>query len=260
MTRRRKYPWDLAKFASRYPGGYHGYPMPQTLRNLCLALLVVFLLVSSAPARATDDPATFPLSDVKPGMKGVVYTIFEGDKVEKIDLEVIGVLHNAVGPKLDVILVRSARRQSSANGSRRGNERQPRVFRRETGRCAGPQTGNVHARGHRRRDANRRHARDPTYPGGASGLRQRRDFTAHCFARRVCYAHGRGLRSIPGPNRDAAGHVRPVSRDARAIRQGLRLLGHDRDGWRQRGSLARRRQASARRHGWNRFDRGRSFH
>src|SRR5208282_3085863 len=36
----------------------------------------------------------------------VAYTIFDGDQIEKIDLEVIGVLHNAVGPKLDVILVR----------------------------------------------------------------------------------------------------------------------------------------------------------
>ncbi|MGA8767567.1 MAG: SpoIVB peptidase S55 domain-containing protein, partial [Candidatus Acidiferrales bacterium] len=68
--------------------------------------MVVFLIAGSRPARAADDPPTFPLSDVKPGLKGVVYTIFEGDKVEKIDLEVIGVLHNAVGPKLDVILVR----------------------------------------------------------------------------------------------------------------------------------------------------------
>jgi len=47
-----------------------------------------------------------PVADVHPGMKGCAYTIFEGDKVEKIDLEVIGVLHNAIGPKLDVILVR----------------------------------------------------------------------------------------------------------------------------------------------------------
>src|SRR5208282_6013947 len=36
----------------------------------------------------------------------VAYTIFDGDQIEKIDLEVIGVLHNAIGPKLDVILVR----------------------------------------------------------------------------------------------------------------------------------------------------------
>ncbi len=106
MTHGRGVSLGWRKFASCHPGGYHVYPMPQTLRKLCLSLVVVFLLVSSAPARATDNPETFPLSDVKPGMKGVVYTIFEGDKVEKIDLEVIGVLHNAVGPKLDVILVR----------------------------------------------------------------------------------------------------------------------------------------------------------
>jgi hypothetical protein len=84
--------------------------MPQTMRRRCPALLAVllaaFLLAGSRPARAADDPSLFPLSDVKPGLKGVAYTIFEGDKVEKIDLEVIGVMHNAVGPKLDVILVR----------------------------------------------------------------------------------------------------------------------------------------------------------
>ncbi len=38
-------------------------------------------------------------------MKGVAYTIFSGDTVEPMDLKVIGVLHNALGPKLDVILV-----------------------------------------------------------------------------------------------------------------------------------------------------------
>ena len=95
-----------ARFAYCFPGRYHGHSMPQPLRRLCLALLAVFLFASSTPVRATDNPATFPLSDVKPGMKGVVYTIFEGDQVEKVDLEVIGVLHNAVGPKLDIILVR----------------------------------------------------------------------------------------------------------------------------------------------------------
>ncbi len=38
-------------------------------------------------------------------MKGVAYTIFSGDTVEPMDLVVIGVLHNALGPKQDVILV-----------------------------------------------------------------------------------------------------------------------------------------------------------
>lgn len=46
-----------------------------------------------------------PLSQVKPGMKGVAYTIFAGNQIEPIDLEVIGILPNLLGPKEDVILV-----------------------------------------------------------------------------------------------------------------------------------------------------------
>ena len=50
-------------------------------------------------------PAIFPLSEVKAGMKGVAYTIYTGDQVEKVDLVVLGVLQNAIGPKQDVIVV-----------------------------------------------------------------------------------------------------------------------------------------------------------
>jgi hypothetical protein len=80
--------------------------MAQLPRRLCLALLAVLLLAGPRTVRATDAPAIIPVSEIKPGMKGVAYTIFQGDQVEKIDLEVIGILHNAVGPQLDVILVR----------------------------------------------------------------------------------------------------------------------------------------------------------
>ena len=38
-------------------------------------------------------------------MKGVAYTIFTGDQVEKMDVTVLGVLKNAMGPKQDIILV-----------------------------------------------------------------------------------------------------------------------------------------------------------
>jgi hypothetical protein len=94
------------QFASGYCRAYHRYSMSIARGKLSLYILAILLLVGCWPVRATDTPAIFPLSDIKPGMKGVAYTIFEGDEVEKIDLEIIGVLHNAVGPKLDVILVR----------------------------------------------------------------------------------------------------------------------------------------------------------
>ena len=74
-------------------------------RRLFVAALAVLILASLVPLRATDKPEIFPLSQVKPGLKGVAYTIFEGDQIEKMDLVVIGVLHNAIGPKQDVILV-----------------------------------------------------------------------------------------------------------------------------------------------------------
>ena len=80
--------------------------MPFALRKLCVAgLITLLLLVYAVSLAAGDKLPTFPLDQVKPGLKGVMYTIFAGDEVEKVDLEVIGVLHNALGPKQDVILV-----------------------------------------------------------------------------------------------------------------------------------------------------------
>jgi hypothetical protein len=82
--------------------------MPRTLRKLIfagLAALAALILVASLPVRAADNPEIFPLSQVQPGMKGVAYTIFSGDQVEPMDLVVIGVLHNAMGPKQDIIIV-----------------------------------------------------------------------------------------------------------------------------------------------------------
>lgn len=51
-------------------------------------------------------PATLPAEQVRPGMHGVAYTVFEGTKPEAMDVEVLGVLKNVLGPRRDVILVR----------------------------------------------------------------------------------------------------------------------------------------------------------
>ncbi len=79
--------------------------MPQTPRKRPFALLFALILILALPGFAGDTQALFPLDQVKPGMKGVVYTIFTGDEIEKVDLVVLGVLHNALGPKQDIILV-----------------------------------------------------------------------------------------------------------------------------------------------------------
>jgi len=47
-----------------------------------------------------------PEDQVKAGMHGVAYTVFEGVAPESMDVEILGVLRNMAGPKSDVILAR----------------------------------------------------------------------------------------------------------------------------------------------------------
>ena len=79
--------------------------MPMNLRRPYFVALVSLILCCFFPLRADDLPEIIPLDQIHPGMKGVAYTIFEGDQIEKMDLVVLGTLHNALGPKQDVILV-----------------------------------------------------------------------------------------------------------------------------------------------------------
>jgi hypothetical protein len=63
----------------------------------------------SATALPPNPPAItkfFPLSEIHKGMQGVVYTVFEGTKPEPMGVEILGVLHNALGPRQDMILAR----------------------------------------------------------------------------------------------------------------------------------------------------------
>jgi hypothetical protein len=58
-------------------------------------------------AVAAKGPDVIPVSQIKPGMRGVAYTVFSGVKPEPMEVEVLGVLKNNFnGPKSDVILVR----------------------------------------------------------------------------------------------------------------------------------------------------------
>ena len=61
---------------------------------------------ASSPQVQAQAPQTIPVSQIRPGMRGVAYTVFQGVKPESMDVEVLGVLHNTNGPKGNVILVR----------------------------------------------------------------------------------------------------------------------------------------------------------
>ncbi len=78
------------------------------MRRAVLACAVVYGFVLSflSYAQTTKPVETIPLSQIHAGMHGVAYTVFQGTKPEPMDVEVLGVLKNANGPKGDIILVR----------------------------------------------------------------------------------------------------------------------------------------------------------
>jgi hypothetical protein len=105
--------------------------MPRLRRAFVAAVAAAVLALvvpSCSVAQTTNNPPTIPLSQIKPGMKGVAYTIYEGDQVEKIDLVVLGVLRNALGPKEDVILVKLLGPQAAESGVVAGMSGSPVYF------------------------------------------------------------------------------------------------------------------------------------
>lgn len=75
-------------------------------RGLLAAVVLCFSLSYSAAAQTSKPVDMIPVSQIHAGMHGVAYTVFQGTKPEAMDVEVLGVLKNANGPKGDIILVR----------------------------------------------------------------------------------------------------------------------------------------------------------
>jgi len=75
------------------------------MRKVLLALFVLGLSLPTCLI-AADSQSTIPVDQIRTGMRGVAYTVFEGVKPEAMDVEVLGVLRNVNGPKGDLILVR----------------------------------------------------------------------------------------------------------------------------------------------------------
>src|SRR5208283_3008102 len=72
------------------------------------AISSVLLCLASLAAFAADRPKVqiLPVSQVKAGMHGMAYTVFEGTTPEPMEVEILGVMRNMAGPKSDVILAR----------------------------------------------------------------------------------------------------------------------------------------------------------
>jgi len=64
--------------------------------------VILALLVVSLPAAAPY----YPIDQIKPGMVGTGFTVWQGNKVEEFKVNILGVLRNVIGPSRDLVLAR----------------------------------------------------------------------------------------------------------------------------------------------------------
>ena len=69
------------------------------------ALIAASCLAAGAPRAAPEIPF-FPKDQIRPGMMGVGRTVFQGHEPEEFQVEILGLLKNAIGPGQDMILSR----------------------------------------------------------------------------------------------------------------------------------------------------------
>src|SRR6202521_4395351 len=105
------------------------------MRRAVLAVAVLCFLLSPITQAQTPKPVeTIPIEQIHAGMRGVAYTVFQGTKPESMDVEVLGVLKNANGPKGDVILIRLGGAKAEYTGVVAGMSGSPVYF---NGKLAG---------------------------------------------------------------------------------------------------------------------------
>src|SRR5580698_10554266 len=84
-----------------------------THMKLRTAAILLGFAAAASPLIASDTPLTrpkagkveiMPESQIKPGMKAVAWTVFQGTEPEPVPIEIIGIYKNQLGPKQDIIV------------------------------------------------------------------------------------------------------------------------------------------------------------
>jgi hypothetical protein len=73
--------------------------------GVCRFVVSLILAASVWPQFAAGQIAIFPLRDVRAGQHAIGKTVFQGNKIEEFQVEILGILEN-VGPRQNVILAR----------------------------------------------------------------------------------------------------------------------------------------------------------
>jgi len=93
------------------------------VRNTFASALLL-ALVCSSPASPADRTPTLAPEDLRPGQKAVVKTVFEGDRVEDFDAEIVGVLKGG-RTEGDLILARATSERVVKSGVAQGMSGSP---------------------------------------------------------------------------------------------------------------------------------------
>lgn len=84
-----------------------------SVRSIAVLITLLWLIATvSAQPRVGNLPAAkekqefMPLSEIREGMRGTALTVFQGTRPEPFDIEILGVVPGAIGPKQDMIVAR----------------------------------------------------------------------------------------------------------------------------------------------------------
>ena len=81
------------------------YPiLPSLFLPLCLLAASGDSLPNMTAPPVAGKVELFPEDDLKPGLKGVAWTVFQGSKPEPVPVEIIGIARNMWGPRQDIII------------------------------------------------------------------------------------------------------------------------------------------------------------
>ena len=72
--------------------------------GILLAASVGLMKGADAAAPKAGPVELYPLANIKPGQMATAWTVFQGTEPESVPIEIVGVLKNGLGPKVDLIL------------------------------------------------------------------------------------------------------------------------------------------------------------
>ncbi len=91
-----------------------------------LLFIILILLPGLTLAQSPMEKAVvMPLKDVRPGMRGKIYTVFQGSNIESFNAEVVGILDNFIGPGIDLILCKLPDAKTWSSGAGAGMSGSP---------------------------------------------------------------------------------------------------------------------------------------